>query len=725
MFYSHEILTCPEHGVATIWLVATLGSRSITRRVNRKAILDVDVPRACDVIMDPQAPMALRLQGNLLYGVSRVYSQQCGYTLTDVQSMHDRMRTMLRAVPGAALDPTAGKARPDQLILPYDLSFMPENDLPGLGLDLSKLALSIDTYSTQQSTLLWPQTPSLSQSALSQESSGFRLDFGSEDIVMKDVVGIGSDTDIASSVHAGFYPRRIGPSSLHEDGGVLLQPDFEFDEDGNIIELGAGHHRSESRHLEASHYSSDRPVPFEWNNIDLNDPFLSHQPMITDEDIQITTQTRENTPSPEARTTARCTSHAPKTGDPELHSSDIEVKMQQTRRKPKVIASDTQTALRSTELSQMNKEYLQNMAAASKQKLRNKMVTEYKRNAAFWVSGLGIGSVGVGLGASRIPHPLHRFSGEELYDLVNPEPSPNKRKRPRPSDQDTETGSERRVRARKTLEEQIGRGDDTQGITNDEDIEIARHALSALRDDNTSQMPWNITASVQSSRNGSSAANILRGIGSISDFSSRGIMESVGSFNRGRNRLTSASPLAGRGFPFDIGGLDSLTIPGNECEDVDVLGDFDLSQYLQMELYADDTGPNMDDPGEAHTGPHRRLRGFDQKIQQTTLDQESQNFLQFLVDKSAVGHVDDADQDSARTSPVMLAAAAGSEELSFSVLLPPDTTSYAVATHGLMHILALATKGFLVVQQEPYVDVSDEDGVRYEYGEIRMRLAVV
>lgn len=47
-------------------LVATLGSRSIARRLNRRAILDVDVPEACKVIIDPEAPMALRLQGSLL-----------------------------------------------------------------------------------------------------------------------------------------------------------------------------------------------------------------------------------------------------------------------------------------------------------------------------------------------------------------------------------------------------------------------------------------------------------------------------------------------------------------------------------------------------------------------------------------------------------------------------------------------------------------------------------
>ena len=47
-------------------LVATLGSKSGSKKINRKAIQDVDVPKACQTIIDPVAPMALRLQGNLL-----------------------------------------------------------------------------------------------------------------------------------------------------------------------------------------------------------------------------------------------------------------------------------------------------------------------------------------------------------------------------------------------------------------------------------------------------------------------------------------------------------------------------------------------------------------------------------------------------------------------------------------------------------------------------------
>ena len=47
-------------------LVATLGSKSNLKKVSRKAILDVDVVKTCDTIIEPAAPMALRLSSNLL-----------------------------------------------------------------------------------------------------------------------------------------------------------------------------------------------------------------------------------------------------------------------------------------------------------------------------------------------------------------------------------------------------------------------------------------------------------------------------------------------------------------------------------------------------------------------------------------------------------------------------------------------------------------------------------
>jgi len=132
--------------------------------------------------------------------------------------------------------------RPDQLVLPYDPSFLPESNLPGLGLDLSKLNRLLDMDPSQQSSVFLPQTPDLSQSALSS-SSALRLNLPSDDNVMRDTGGFSCEADIASSVQGGLDFGVLMTSSLNEDGGVLLQPDFEFDEDGNIIELGKSERR--------------------------------------------------------------------------------------------------------------------------------------------------------------------------------------------------------------------------------------------------------------------------------------------------------------------------------------------------------------------------------------------------------------------------------------------------------------------------------------------------
>ena len=45
------------------------------------------------------------------YGVSRVFSQQCGYVLSDAQVAQSNMRALLKAVRTSELDPDAGKAR--------------------------------------------------------------------------------------------------------------------------------------------------------------------------------------------------------------------------------------------------------------------------------------------------------------------------------------------------------------------------------------------------------------------------------------------------------------------------------------------------------------------------------------------------------------------------------------------------------------------------------------
>lgn len=260
--------------------------------------------------------------------------------------------------------------------------------------------------------------------------------------------GFSSEADVASSAKGGLDFGRVLTSSLHDEGGVLLQPDFEFDENGNIVELG-GKNQNEVRTSPVSEVREDGP-----NDLVVDEqvnPWLASklallttmQPLLADEDIEMAIT---NEPARPVRPAVFCD------GDEAPHEP-VEIESHgatapQRQRGPKFLASDIQTALRNAELAAMNEDYMHNVALAARQKRQNRVSTQAKRNAAYWVFGLGIGSVGAGVGSSRVIHPLHFFSGEELYEtLVS-------HKRPLEDEPEAEG---RRVRAR--VDDEQGRMD--------------------------------------------------------------------------------------------------------------------------------------------------------------------------------------------------------------------------------------------------------------------------
>ncbi|KAF7530407.1 hypothetical protein PCG10_003778 [Penicillium crustosum] len=673
MFYSHEILTSPEHGVATIWLVATLGSRSISRRLNRKAILDVDVPNACRVIINPEAPMALRLQGSLLYGVSRVYNQQCGYTLLDTQAMHDKMVSKLKIIPGSGLDPAAGQTRPSNLILPYDPSFLPETALPGLEIDLSHLNATMDDSSSQLSGL-WTKSPNNSLSGTSQLSS-LHLDLPSDDILGEGtILGI---NEINRSGQKNDTFGNITELGLGNEEGVLLQPDFEFDEDGNIIELGA---RGKSPHAGKSTVGPrESEGPINDQQIQLNEDSMQIDNegvgvAETNDMVELDTQT--------AGPTILQTNEGL---DGVEETIEIEATRTRRARRPKEIISDDTTALRNMTLAQWNNEYVANMIQALKQKQQNKIPTISKKNAVFWVFGQGIGSVGVGLGMDHEPHPLNLYSGDDLFEAVGGYLQRKGRKRSAYGDEISEG---RRVRARDAQAEHLSRENlDRLNM----EVEVGRDAPSSLIDDHSSQMPWNITASIQSSRQ-------RHRLGSVSELSSQG--------RKARSRLASASPLAGRSY---LGGQDQLSL--------ELLGDFgddlDLTRYLEDELATDRENISFLSPSKRSALERAK----------STLDRESLNFIEFM--KSKMGTANDGNAGNAQSpnSNMSSPIAARPGQTTFASLVPPGSTTRAVATQALMNVLTLATKGVLHIHQDDYIDESTEWAVCYRYGEIFLRLA--
>lgn len=189
-------------------------------------------------------------------------------------------------------------------------------------------------------------------------------------------------------------------------------------------------------------------------------------------------------------------------------------------------------------------------------------------------------------------------------------------------------------------------------------------------------------------------------------------------FGRPRSRLTSASPLAGRGFPFDIESLNGIGLE----EDNYVYGDFDLSHYLQTEVDGDGNVMVRDDEDDSQTrtrahasqGNSQPRLTHDQLLQ-SSLDQESVNFLDFMYAQTLDLPAHELEVETQEET--------GTKKVNFSTLLPPKETTRTVATHALMHILTLATKGFLGVRQDEYEDQSNEEyGTFYRFGEIQVQL---
>lgn len=334
------------------------------------------------------------------------------------------------------------------------------------------------------------------------------------------------------------------------------------------------------------------------------------------------------------------------------------------QRVPKKLVTDASTTLRNTDLANQNADYLMNMAQASKQKQQNKQQTLAKKNAEFWVLGQGIGSVGVGLGAKRDTHPLSAFAGAALFNTLCGE---------------TETAETSQLESPGPNKAQVSPGIGlglTPGRAGTADVEVGRDAPASLLDEHSSQMPWNISASLQSSR--------FR-LGSVGEASARGESASLLARLR-RGRLTSASPLAGRGY------LEGSEQWGSVAGGEDELDAREIAAYLEGELATDHEDISI---------LSRRVSMLGHAAVQ--LDREGANFLEFLTER-----MDEVE---------------GDKVLRFADLLPPGSTSAVIATQGLMNVLTLANEGLLRVKQEKSEDLGDGPwGKRYLYGHILMRL---
>ncbi|KAL9126016.1 MAG: hypothetical protein Q9217_004867 [Psora testacea] len=734
MFYSHEILTSREGGLATVWLVATLGSKSNLKKVNRKAILDVNVPKTCEIIIRPEAPMALRLQSNLLYGVSRVYSQQYGYVLSDAQVAQSNMRALLKAVRTSELDPDAGKARyverecsrvtvltvarPEQIMIQDDPAFLPDLVLPGLDIDRPALDTSADVTS-RWSSISSPhsQRPSLSGQ---QDSDGSMVGLI---IPTSDSGGAGNlggfqlPSEDISSAQRNERPGRL----LEYEGAAFdVDPGFSIDAEGNLIEEPIGGSevrrapvRTRSDSVTSARVRQELQEGLQQGqydpgamNVDFDMPrFVNEGAILPDAEPFPTLAAGYRTNIDQIRS-------SPQAHEDRESSESAEAPLRRRGPKPRVLPVDERQELRNAELASWKEDYLTNMVEATQTRQHHQAPFAAKKNAAFFVMGAGVGGVGTGIGSSKINSPLEMFAGDTMMGMLTGIRLTAGKKRGRGAEDGEDSDSEeRRIRLREADGEQVGRGDeimlpddDTMMIRGSDGIEIGRHAAPSLADD--PMYPWNTTVSALASRQGSSIARGHAGglTSSVGGFPTSAAGPSpfpgigVGSHDRRGSRIMSASPLIGRGQQR----YSSLEIP---------IGDDDELLGAPPPV-SDDAHQGFNDDYDSFqvhgpaAGVSTQTAAQSQWIK-ATLDREAQNFLAFVkaeinaLPLSAAQRVwDVVDDEDELLSPAEHLA---KPTVLFGDLLPPGQHSAIVAAQALHHVLALATKRLVDVKQdEPF-----------------------
>ncbi|PYI01081.1 hypothetical protein BO78DRAFT_433951 [Aspergillus sclerotiicarbonarius CBS 121057] len=153
MFYSETLLS-KTGPLARVWLSANL-----ERKLSKSHILQSDIESSVSAIVDQgQAPMALRLSGQLLLGVVRIYSRKARYLLDDCNEALMKIKMAFRLTNNNDLTTTVvapgGITLPDvltesdlfmnldsSLLLPQTLNLEPEGKRPGSSMDFGSQLL--------------------------------------------------------------------------------------------------------------------------------------------------------------------------------------------------------------------------------------------------------------------------------------------------------------------------------------------------------------------------------------------------------------------------------------------------------------------------------------------------------------------------------------------------------------------------------------------------------
>ncbi|CAG9461382.1 unnamed protein product [Pedinophyceae sp. YPF-701] len=159
MFYSAQILA-KKGPLGAIWIASHLD-----RKLKRQDVYGADLESAVETIIHPEAPLALRLSGQLLLGAARIYAKKVAFLYQDCTAVLASVRRAFhKASAAAAIDlPEAQRGGHSQAIT------LPEHNLGELlTLDMGPASLELldpEEFATQAAIGPWGHKDSLSGGA--------------------------------------------------------------------------------------------------------------------------------------------------------------------------------------------------------------------------------------------------------------------------------------------------------------------------------------------------------------------------------------------------------------------------------------------------------------------------------------------------------------------------------------------------------------------------------
>jgi meiotic recombination protein REC8 len=401
----------------------------------------------------------------------------------------------------------------------------------------------------------------------------------------------------------------------------------------------------------------------------------------------------------------------------ELSSDSAEAPQKHKKTKAKKqLVMDKSLELKNSELALWQNEYVARMVAGTLVKANNKAVSLAKKNAFQYVYGSGLNGVGEGVGSAKFVSPLEIFSGASLLAKITGRLAPaaagpkSKKgtKRAHTIEDEEEQNDSPSKRAR---EDELGRGYEGDGMmlnmdfepyanSHEQSVELGRDAPPALPDYPSSAMPWNVSASLHSHQRGQSSS--LQGRAGI-------LGSQLGSVTA--RHFTSASPLIGRGSAFP-GDLEQFSQLMGDDEPMIMYGrsDDDFASGSQAHTFG---GPNAGMSSSQVAGLDEfeifgaaaavdtQTAGTSQWVKEA-LDRESNNFFEYVKNTISEKLGDEENPHGVQEF--------GEKDVTFEELFVPDANSRIVAAQAFYHVLCLATKNVVWVDQtveemEPFGEI--------------------